>query len=355
MPRQSRGTTLGDYFGKNPLPAIKSNNTIVDDNLVGLELEVENYTNDGAFRGMNYWNVETDGSLRNNGREFVLRGAMGGDSLNKALNELWGRIHEHGGSFHINGRTSLHVHLDLRSFTYEQIKMFFALYIIAERSLFRLAGSGRDKNIYCPATYEAYDPNVGQLLRASNMSHIDSVSQRWEKYTGINMTRCRDLNTVEIRIHNGTLNGTVARRWVNSLLTLAKQAKNPTITLESSTEDLINALLCRPTRTQRDHAINDIEDGLYNLEYYTSIHRHRKNVSFDVEVPAPVLPDMPMTAEGAPSVRTKARSAFRETYGQALPSRIAVADLHVVFATNGVSNVSDYIWRADVDTYMNNI
>lgn len=351
MPRQTE--TVGNFYGKQELPLIRESAHLVNENLIGLELEVENYSNRDAFRDMRYWDVITDGSLRNNGREFVLRHPQGGASLNIAINELWRIIQEHGQDLDINTRTSLHVHVDLRTFTLEEVKRFFMLYIIMEKYLYSQAGVGRDKNIYCPATYEAYDANIAGLLGAGSLRQLHSLSQSWEKYTGINLTRCQDLNTVEIRIHNGTLSGSVARRWVNSLLTLVGEAKNPTVTVESSVDELINALSHRPTEAQRRSMVQDIEDGLNNLEYYTTMHRVNKHCTFAVEVePTPVVPQEPMMASVA-TVRTKNRGAFRERHGISLESRMAVARLQHYFMSTE-SNPTDYIWRADMDTFVAN-
>jgi hypothetical protein len=352
MPRLE---TVGSYYGKTELPEIRKSEHLVHENLIGLELEVENFTRSPCWSRMKFWDNIQDGSLRNNGREFVLKYPLGGYSLEQAITELWYNIYESGNDFHINTRTSLHVHVDLRTFTLDQVKHFFMLYMIMEKSLYTMAGVGRDKNIYCPSTYEAYDENIAALLRCSSLNQLDDISRGWEKYTGINMSRARDLNTVEIRIHNGTLNGSVARRWVNSILTLVKEVKTPSVSLHGDIngdiDGLIGALFYRPTQSQRDNAIIDLEDGLYNVEYYTTMHRTSKTPRFSEDVPMTAPPAAPTATPDTDTVRTKNRGVWQSAYGFELQSRDDVWTLYQAFAEVG-AEPSDYIWRTDMAKYL---
>jgi hypothetical protein len=347
MPRLE---TVGSYYGKTELPAIKESAHLVHENLIGLELEVENFHGSNFWNRMKYWDTITDGSLRNNGREFVLKYPLGGSSLNSAIDELWGGIHNIPNEFHINARTSMHVHVDLRTFTLDEVKKFFMLYMTVEKSLYSMAGLGRDKNIYCPATYEAYDANIAAILRCSSLNQLDDISRGWEKYTGINMSRARDLNTVEIRIHNGTLSGSVARRWVNSILTLVQEVKSPSVTAQSSVEDLIGALMYRPTSSQRDNALIDIEDGLYNVEYYTTMHSTNKAPRFVVPIEEGETPQVVSVSGGDNTARTKGRVRWTERHGGQLPIRARLNELYQLFSYYDEAP-EDFIWRADLDKY----
>jgi hypothetical protein len=348
-----RSETVGNYYGKQALPDIKESDYIVHENLIGLELEVENFQGGNVWSRMKFWDTITDGSLRNNGREFVLKYPLGGYSLEQAMTELWANIHEGGSAFHINARTSLHVHVDLRTFTLDEVKRFFILYMVMEKSLYGMAGVGRDKNIYCPATYEAYDQNIATILRCTSLNQLDDISRNWEKYTGINMTRARDLNTVEIRIHNGTLNGSVARRWVNSILTLVKEVKEPTVTLESSVDELVSALFYRPTQSQRTNAVIDIEDGLFNVEYYTTMHRTSKAPRFAALTSTDTAPvtQEPMTTTSEVLIRTKNRTQFRETFDASLPVRITPRMMAQYCGMYDL-DPEEYLWRADYSKYI---
>lgn len=185
---------------------------------VGIEIECEK-CGDTAFR-LSRWQVERDGSLRGeDAYEFkTMFPSTCYDSL-LALQEFFSRV-EHlrkagRAMFDFSERTSIHVHIDVRDLTEEQIKSMVKLYMIYEKSLFDLVGRERRHNIFCIPLCESNLLNGGRL---------GSWWQHWEKYSACNLHPLANFGTVEFRIMAGNDNLDLISTWVLMLCALAEYA-----------------------------------------------------------------------------------------------------------------------------------
>jgi predicted small secreted protein len=173
-------TLYRDPFLINDLPKI------VSDQLIGIEVEVE--AAQAAIANLNkVWNMTTDGSLRNNGAEFVSKPIMASDAP-ITLKHLLSQYLQQDCCF--SPRTSVHV------------------------ALFQFAGRGRIKNIYC---VPLVDTNLLLGLAGS-----DNVLRNWSKYTSLNLLPVREQGTVEFRHMHGTFDVTKLCNWIG-LITKLKE------------------------------------------------------------------------------------------------------------------------------------
>lgn len=174
---------------------------IVGTGRVGVELELENLTNVSAPSG---WDVTIDGSLRNNGYEFVLRGAQGGTELFNSITSLEQELFDK--NFHANLRCSTHVHLDVRELTIVQLKKLLLAYIVFEDLFFELSGSFRKSNNFCPSFAFAQEkiklwnslwsddtPRFLDLM----CNHRDRRTD--DKYSSLNVVPVHHLGSIEFR------------------------------------------------------------------------------------------------------------------------------------------------------------
>ena len=110
---------------------------VIDKNaLVGIEIEVENMGN-GNYVPAYYWQVKEDGSLRNNGVEFTsipLRASQ----VEYAL-DVYNRSVTQNNTPDYSPRTSVHVHLNIRDLTWDQLKNLIILYCLFEKHFFHIA------------------------------------------------------------------------------------------------------------------------------------------------------------------------------------------------------------------------
>lgn len=199
---------------------------IASDQLIGIEVEVENVSNNDIPRG-SVWRVETDGSLRNNGMEFItapIRAAEAPMALSQLLVDVLRQ------SCHFSPRTSVHVHLNVQDMEVAQAQDMVMLYAVFERLFYRFAGRGRIRNIFCVPITEA-----GLMAGMTEQT----LGAGWSKYTGLNLVPIRGngadgnaYGTIEFRQMHGTFSVDKLCMWIDLITTLKE------FVLKSSTKEI---------------------------------------------------------------------------------------------------------------------
>jgi len=197
------------------------------DTYVGIEIEVE-----GVFRTSNVsrvgnkyiWRNIEDGSLRNNGREFVSI-PIKGVEIPTFLNTFYTTLNrdEDCSNYQFSDRTSIHVHVNYRDQTVEQLSNLILTYLTVEPFLYDFVGGDRKYNIYCvPITQSNLIFNLSRYFRdyergnASTVHHLTS----WMKYTGFNLLTLQTYGTVEFRHLVGTDDQEHVEKWIKMLMAL---------------------------------------------------------------------------------------------------------------------------------------
>ena len=181
----------------------------------GAELEIESCKDwSGAFLKEHGIVKIEDGSLRNNGFEFLLPPSNSEDLIylfEKFHHQL--EVGENAFSF----RTSTHVHVNMMFQTQEQCKSLLFLYSIFEPLAFSFVGSDRKSNIHCVPLNSTHMPSLYKR-------NLVDLRERWSKYTALNLIPLAELGTMEFRHLGGT--GDVERfaAWIHFLERLWKEA-----------------------------------------------------------------------------------------------------------------------------------
>lgn len=202
---------------------------------VGIEVEVENTkTTDHILldkeTGVALWANIEDGSLRNNGREFVsipVSGSMIEFSLNKLHEFLTTNKYCYRHEF--SHRTSVHVHVDMSDMTTENIASLLVTYLFVEPFLYNYAGGDRDVNIFTVPLNDChgYIYDISQYLNNYKVpDYLYGLVRRWDKYTGMNLIPLVDKNTIEFRQMSGNIDVNKLLSWLDSLLQLKLFAQN---------------------------------------------------------------------------------------------------------------------------------
>ncbi len=219
-------TKLTDIFTYNPLETYSTKAGLSypagpDPLLVmGVELEIENTSEEaGGLRG---FRVERDGSLRNNGWEFI--------TLPMYYNMLSERLEKF---FEINTftennyseRCSVHVHANCRDLTLDQIASIVLIYQAVEKLLFNFIGEDRDKNIFCVPLSET-TITYRLIERIADKSY--NVFRDWNKYTALNlMPLCNaEQGTIEFRHMAGTCNVDFILAWLRIISRIFAAVRN---------------------------------------------------------------------------------------------------------------------------------
>lgn len=199
---------------------------------VGIEVELENFreyhdvTEAEKWDYNIYWLDKEDGSLRNDGREFISRFGMLREHTHEALPALEKYVTTvTNNRIEANARTGLHVHIDASQLTAYRFANLLFIYSIFEPMIFHVSG-GRNENIFC-VPWETNRQTLGQVVSHLVNPH-NHRSWRWRnysKYCGLNLASMATFGTIEFRMHKGTYKAEEIQKWVNFLSNLYLYAK----------------------------------------------------------------------------------------------------------------------------------
>lgn len=182
---------------------------------LGIEVETENVQ---LFVDTHspYWRITEDGSLRNSGREFVSI-PIKAFRVENALDSLFkSQINP---DIEFTERTSIHIHMNVRTMTVDQLKAMILLYLLFERALFRYVDKDRYNNIFCvPLNETSFGERLTSLFD-NNRLHLS-----WTKYTALNLLPIFEKGTIEFRHLHGTKDIPEILGWINLILCLKKMA-----------------------------------------------------------------------------------------------------------------------------------
>lgn len=210
---------------------------------IGIEVEVENVPN-AHHEQFKFWKKIVDGSLRNNGYEYVsppLRGKL----IEAALLELDSHLKGMNPHYEFSDRTSVHIHMNVRHLTPEQLVMFLITYIALEPLFFKytekVPNSQREENNYCvpvnASKYHLHIPTyLGKFLAEGDVKYIHYLVNDWRKYTAFNLRPIAETNgpngplgTVEFRHMGGNCDIAYIIGWINMIQSLRKYVKTHTM------------------------------------------------------------------------------------------------------------------------------
>lgn len=176
--------------------------------LCGCEFEIEDIKSISSVVD-NCFIIEDDHSLRNKGKEFKTQPSDYENTL-----ELFDTLHKGLalGPAPFSERTSIHVHVNVRELSIEQLRQLMLVYALFEPMFFDFVGETRQGNIFCVPLSYTYLPSMYKL---SPLSLVDS--NKWHKYTAFNMLPIRELGTVEFRHMYGTNDREVFNTWLTTL------------------------------------------------------------------------------------------------------------------------------------------
>lgn len=227
-------TKLSKITGIGPdVRSFKEGTLLNFTNLYGVEIEIEGM---GGFEPpdalLDFWEVKPDGSLRNNGLEFVMRRPLTGSDLEKALADADLVLEKANPS--LSRRTSVHVHMDVSGLSVQELVTLVVYYTMFEKLLFRYVGYDRENNVYCIPFWKGTDHFSG-LTRAINLigmskeltntrkQSIRAILRSHNKYSALNLAPIVTQGSIEFRHHPGEYRYTRLTQWI-LLLNKLKEA-----------------------------------------------------------------------------------------------------------------------------------
>jgi len=223
---------------------------------MGFEIEVESAPQ-LVFPG---WKTIEEGSLRNNGKEYVSSpiehfAAPIALSALYTLLLLWRGVK--GEKIDFSWRTSIHVHLNVRDFTIEEVLKLLLLHTVFEKVLFRFSGNKRDQSIFCvPFRHSILLKSLSRFCAGEySIGHLQST---WDKYSAINLSRLHDYGTIEFRHLAGTENIKKIGTWTGFILCLAEAATT------LSLDEIIKVILSLNTTSKFDLFVTTVFKPPFN-------------------------------------------------------------------------------------------
>ncbi len=181
----------------------------------GVEIELENITK--HIGGLNHWNQEDDGSLRDNGREFIFNSPKNMLKSKLALEELEESFKALGVRPKASNLTSTHIHIDVRDMTVEQVLSFTAALMVVEIDLAKASGADRYNNYFALSTSES-DHRKRDLIMVRSDEDFKAFIRKQVRtdvrYCGINFNSIHRYGSLEIRYLGGQAKPTEVMPWL---------------------------------------------------------------------------------------------------------------------------------------------
>lgn len=204
--------------------------------LVGIELEIENFSLDFTQR----WGGVTftqDGSLRNSDNAIGIEAITKPIAI-KYVGPFLSAFYKH---FKIteenyNERCSTHVHFNVEPLTFEQVATIGLVYQTVESLLFHYVGNDRQYNVFCvPWNQSNISYNIVNKIKRDN-GH--EVFRRWQKYSACNLIPIVEQGTIEFRHLHGTCDVSLITNWIYLIAKIFEYAQK--VTLEEAQHSIIN-------------------------------------------------------------------------------------------------------------------
>lgn len=159
------------------------------------------------------WHRDNDGSLRNNGQEFIskLGTTFETASLFTQLLEAFISIVEKHAT--ANARTGLHVHVDMRDLKLIDLQRLLLVYLVFEKALFDYSGK-RQGSVFCVPLYETAFPFERLRSVTTSAELRDVLAKASKKYMGLNLLPLISQGTIEFRMHRGTYKSKEINNWL---------------------------------------------------------------------------------------------------------------------------------------------
>lgn len=202
---------------------IESYPKINSNQLVGIEIECEGVDSGWADYCPPGWRWETDGSLKNNGAEFISQPVYAKLSpyllanLSVAMQQFQRKFPTFG------WRTSTHIHVDYSNSNMHHIVKTLLTYLVFENSLFEYASSDRKQSIFCtPLTETDWGTSLGNII--SETWPANYLFTNADKYSAMNLRPLSTLGTIEYRHLSGAEDFPRIINWIRIILALTEFA-----------------------------------------------------------------------------------------------------------------------------------
>lgn len=187
--------------------------------IAGTELEIE------AVMGGNWaagWQKTTDGSLRNEGAEFISP-PLETKALVDGFKQIHATFQKYNDFPKFSERTSIHVHVNCLDLTQQQVRAIVLWYALFEPVFFAMVEPNRANNIHCV-------PLDQTSLSKQYKQELPTIIDKWSKYTALNLLPLQSQGTIEFRHMEGHDDAARFEWWLKTLENLWAYGRDHTLT-----------------------------------------------------------------------------------------------------------------------------
>ncbi len=212
---------------------------------IGLELELESSKAQPLawVNNQTMWAIHNDGSLRQNGIEYVFRQPLWGGDIDAAL-QLF-EDNTKGIPFVDTGYGSTHVHYNVGNLLVTEVMSIVVGWSILEDAFLTVCKPSRDGNNFAQRFNVLNSLSQTLVSSYGPSKRIDrlfaSISADYWKYSNLNIATIRTLGTVEFRPYHSTWDIKEIRSWIDRIVNFCKgmvAIGNPVQVLEFADRDL---------------------------------------------------------------------------------------------------------------------
>ncbi len=194
----------------------------IGDKEIGIEVEMEGIYLPMVVYG---WSLHRDPSLRGNSMEYVLNGPTSRVGANHKLEVLYKTFYEEPNNIDPSNRCGVHIHLNVRNYTIEEIFNFIILYLIFETVLTRWCGPEREGNLFCLRATDA-EWLLWELIKSRKAGFFTQslLNQQNSKYAAINLSTIVKYGSLEFRQLGTPKRVDTIKLWLKFLLAIKDYA-----------------------------------------------------------------------------------------------------------------------------------
>ncbi len=221
---------LGKSVGRQSY--ISDSRWVLPTSFIGLEHEYEGVKTSTLPKHSfaEFWAYHEEGSLKDNGAEYVFATPLFGVDAWNALE--WLVSHAKASGWKCTKRTGIHVHLDVRDLTVPQLAGLSIVYAAVEPLLYRWVGNGRDSSHFCIPLYRADEALLGacSIIRSAFQDDKQDghsalvVAEEYQRYAGFNLQALHKFGSIEFRQLQTTHDLQRIEDWINMVMSFKATA-----------------------------------------------------------------------------------------------------------------------------------
>ena len=243
------------------------------ENRYGIEIELENCRRLDRFGFPPMWTVEGDGSLRNAGMEFKSSRDYSLSDAKSSLAYLHSFFEGNEIAVEANPRCGVHVHMDVRDMSHEQVYNLLCNYSMIEPTFFAYVnsfGEDREGSHFCVPYYHVRD-RAASLMLAFKDYNLDNIQHYGRKYMALNVLPYLRFGSVEWRQFPAILPVTSITQWLD-ILDKFKERSKLGVFSEEEIQPWLDEVF--PSLSSEDR----IDTGLETYYYHTLPEREESSV-----------------------------------------------------------------------------